>query len=268
MTPLLPGAAGPVPPARRRRIAPRHIVKHALLGLAALLMLACAVPAATAQGTSGNAGSGSPGRAQQAAVKHVSDAVGVAQRIGQDPGMAALLGRAQGIFIIPTYGRAALGVGGAGGAGVLLARRPGGSWGNPAFFDTGGLSIGLQAGVEAGPLVLLLMNEKAVERFRSKNNFSLNADAGITVVNFARMAQGSTAGDVVAWSGAKGLFGNAVTIGINDVRFNARLTDAYYGRATTAQQAIDASEIDAQADALRKVLRSPPTPAGSSAGGK
>jgi lipid-binding SYLF domain-containing protein len=244
-------------------------VKRALPGAVALLMLVLAMPAATAQGTSAGAGSGSSSHAQQAAVKHVGDAVGVAQRMGQEPGMAALLGRAQGIFIIPTYGRAALGVGGAGGAGVLVARRPGGSWGNPAFFDTGGLSIGLQAGVEAGPLVFLLMNEKAVGRFRSKNNFSLNADAGITVVNFARMAQGSTAGDVVAWSGARGLFGNAVTVGINDVRFNARLTDAYYGRTTTAEQAIDGSEVDAQAEALRKVLRSPPTPAGSSgAGGK
>ena len=268
MTPLLPGAAGPVPPAHRRRIALRPVLKRTLLGLAALLMLACAVPAATAQGTSGSAESGSPSRRQQAAVKHVSDAVGVVHRLSQEPGMPALLGRAQGIFIVPTYGRAALGIGGAGGAGVLMARRPGGGWGNPAFYDTGGLSIGLQAGAEGGPLALILMNEKAVQRFRGKNSFSLNADAGITVVNFARIAQGTTAGDVIAWSGAKGLFGNAVTIGINDVRFNERLTDAYYGRPTTAQQAIDASEIDAQADALRKVLRSPPTPAGTGTAGK
>lgn len=264
MTQLLPGAGEPASRAHRRRIAPQHILKSTLFAFAALLMFACALPAATAQGASGGADSGSASRRQQAAAKHVSDAVGVVQRMASEAGMSALIDRAQGVFIVPSYGRAALGVGGAGGAGVLMARRADGSWGNPAFFNLGGLSIGLQAGVEGGPLALVLMNAKAVDRFRGKNNFSLNADAGITVVNFARMAQGSTAGDVIAWSGAKGVFGNAVTVGINDVRFNERMTDAYYGKSTTARQAIDAAEIDAQADALRKVLRSPPTPAGSS----
>jgi lipid-binding SYLF domain-containing protein len=110
----------------------------------------------------------------------------------------------------------------------------------------------------------VLLNQKAVDSFRNRNNFSLSADAGLTVVNFARMARGSTAGDVVAWSGSKGLFGNAATVGINDVRYNQRLTEAYYGKSMTALQAIDNTETNAQADALRKVLGSPATPAGSS----
>jgi lipid-binding SYLF domain-containing protein len=250
-------------PAARRR----SVLRHALLGVAALLMLAFALPAATASGQAAHGtDSDTAARRQQTAVRHVSDAVGVVHTMSAESGMPALLGRARGVFIVPTYGRAALGVGGAGGAGVLMVRRPDGSWGNPAFFDIGGLSIGLQAGVEGGPIALLLLNQKAVDSFRNRNNFSLSADAGLTVVNFARMAQGSTAGDVVAWSGSKGLFGNAATVGINDVRFNQRLTEAYYGKPTTALQAIDSTEINAQADALRKVLGSPPTPAGTSGG--
>ncbi|SDD21151.1 Lipid-binding SYLF domain-containing protein [Massilia sp. PDC64] len=272
------------PPAHAGRL--RSALRHALLGLAALLMLAFALPAATAAATaqssqpskSATAASGqargsdsdSATRRQQTAVKHVSDAVGVVHTMSNETGMAALLGRARGVFLVPTYGRAALGVGGAGGAGVLMVRRTDGSWGNPVFFDTGGLSIGLQAGVEGGPIALLLMNQKAVDSFRNRNNFSLSADAGLTVVNFARMAQGSTAGDIVAWSGSKGLFGNAATVGINDIRYNQRLTEAYYGKPMTALQAIDSTETNAQADALRKVLGSPATPAGSSSktGGK
>ena len=267
----------PPPRAGRRR----SVLRHALLGAAALLMLAFAVPAATAQDShasrSAAAGQAAHGtdndaatRRQQAAVKHVSDAVGVVHTMSNETGMPALLGRARGVFIVPTYGRAALGVGGAGGAGVLMVRQADGAWGNPVFFDTGGLSIGLQAGVEGGPIALVLLNQKAVDSFRNRNNFSLSADAGLTVVNFARMAQGSTAGDVVAWSGSKGLFGNAATVGINDVRYNQRLTEAYYGKPMTALQAIDSKETNAQADALRKVLGSPPTPAGSSgkAGGR
>jgi lipid-binding SYLF domain-containing protein len=183
--------------------------------------------------------------------------------MSNETGMSTLLGRARGVFIVPTYGRAALGVGGAGGAGVLMARRADGTWGNPAFFDIGALSIGLQAGAEGGPIAFVLLNQKAVDSFRNRNNFSLSADAGLTVVNFARMAQGSTAGDVVVWSNNKGLFGNAATVGVNDVRYNQRLTEAYYGKPMTAMQVLDSTEVNTQADALRKVLGSPSMPAKS-----
>lgn len=205
-------------------------------------------------------------RRQQAAVKHVADAVGVVQTMHADAGMPALLARARGVFVVPTYGRAALGIGGAGGAGVLLVRRPDGTWSNPAFFDIGAISIGLQAGAEGGPIALVLLNDKAVDSFRKRNNFSLSADAGLTVVNFARMAEGSTAGDVVVWSGNKGLFGSAVTVAINDVRFDQRLTEAYDGKPVTAQQALDSTVTDARADALRKALGSPRPAAASGAG--
>jgi SH3 domain-containing YSC84-like protein 1 len=262
MTHVMPRATPPT--ARMDRC--RSILRHALAGIAAVLMLACALPAATAaparvaRGTDSDTAT----RRQQTAARHISDAVGVVHTMNDETGMPALLGRAQGVFIVPTYGRAALGVGGAGGAGVLMVRRADGTWGNPAFFDIGGLSIGLQAGAEGGPIALLLLNQKAVDSFRNRNNFSLSADAGLTVVNFARMAQGSTAGDVVVWSGSKGLFGNAVTVGVNDVRYNRRLTEAYYGKPMTALEALDSTPINTRADALRKVLGS--APAGSGGG--
>jgi lipid-binding SYLF domain-containing protein len=206
-----------------------------------------------------------PERRLKAANKRVSDAVGVVNTMGAEPRMAELLAQARGVYIVPSYGRAALGVGAAGGSGLLLVKRNDGSWSNPAFYNMGGISLGLQAGAEGGALALVLLNQKAVDSFRNKNNFSLNADAGLTVVNYARMAQGSTKGDVVAWSGNKGLFGNAASVAVNDIRYNARLTDAYYGKATTAMQALDSSEANPPSDALRKALSSPPTPAGAGA---
>ncbi len=195
--------------------------------------------------------------------KRLSDAVGVVNAMSALPRMPELLAKAHGIYIVPNYGRAALGVGVAGGSGVLMARKPGGSWSNPAFFDIGNISVGLQAGAEGGPIVLLLQNDRAVEHFRSKNNFALSADAGLTVVNYSRIAEGIVTGDVVAWSSNKGLFGNVATLAINDIRYNQRLTDAYYGKTMTAQQALDSKEPEPQAEALRKVLRKPATPAGA-----
>lgn len=236
------------------------------LPVAGLLLLA-AQAAASAQtagaDTNAKTAAETPARRQEAALKRVSDAVGVVHTMNNERGMSGLLDRMRGVYIVPSYGRAALGVGAAGGSGVLMLRRADGSWGNPSFYNIGGLSIGLQAGAEAGPLALLLLNQKAVDSFRNKNNFSLSADAGLTVVNFARMAQGSTGGDVVAWSGNKGLFGNLATVAVNDIRYNARLTEAYYGKPLTALQAIDSGEANPQADALRKVLGNPSMPAGS-----
>jgi lipid-binding SYLF domain-containing protein len=250
-----------------------HTFPRGAAGAAALLLLLGTLPPASAQtasqtpGAAGSdataaqesraesgSGSDTATRRQQAASKRLSDSVGVVRTMSAAPGMPELLARARGVYILPTYARAALAVGASGGAGVLMVRRADGSWGNPVFFNVGGLSIGLQAGAEGGPLALVLLNQKAVDSFRNKNNFSLNADAGLTVINFARMAQGSTSGDVVAWSGTKGLFGNAATVAINDIRYNQRVTEAYYGKPLTALQAIDSAEPNPQADPLRKVL--------------
>lgn len=254
---------------------PRTPARLAAAALAcALLSAALAATAAQSSGTSGSSASGNTGgqtgagsvsKDQKAAQKHVSDAVGVVHTMANDSGIASLLGQALGIYIVPSYGRAALGVGAAGGSGVLLVKRADGSWGNPVFYNIGGLSIGLQAGAEGGPIALLLMNPKAVDSFRKKNNFSLSADAGLTVVNYARVARGTASGDIIAWSDNKGLFGNVATITANDMRFNTGLTQAYYGKTMTAVQAMDSTEDNPQADALRKALSSPPTPSGTGA---
>ena len=177
------------------------------------------------------------------------------RRLEADATMQQVLAQAKGIFIVPTYGRAAFGIGGQGGAGVLLARQPDGQWSDPAFYNLGGISIGAQAGAEGGPIALALMNDKAMQRFSDRNNFSLSADAGITVVNWAKLAQGTVGGsDIVAWSGAKGLFGNVATLGVNDIRFNQRLTTAYYGKPTTTAEVISGKAKNPDSQALKQAL--------------
>lgn len=190
------------------------------------------------------------------ATRHVKDAVSAVKRMEAEPTMQRVLESAKGVYIVPSYGRAALGVGGQGGSGVLLVRQ-GDTWSDPGFYNIGGISVGAQAGLEGGPVAFVLRNEKAVQRFTDKNNFSLSADAGITVINWAKIAQGSTGeGDVVAWSGTKGLFGNVVTLGINDIRFNSRLTNAYYGKTTTAMDVINGKAKSPESEELKEALAS------------
>ncbi|WP_306391874.1 lipid-binding SYLF domain-containing protein [Telluria beijingensis] len=244
----------------RQRGAPHPRTALCALLCAALPAFAQAPPSAAGavaatdnQATQARSGATEAQR-KQAAARHVDQAARVAQSMASAPKMAALLKRARGVYIVPHYGRAALAVGAEGGAGVLLVRRDDGGWSDPAFFNTGAIGVGLQAGAEEGPAALVLMNQRAVDHFRSKNNFSISADAGLTILTYARIAEGSTSGDIVAWSGAKGLFANALTVAVNDIRYNQPLTDAYYGKALSVRQIVERGESSGQAEPLRKAL--------------
>jgi lipid-binding SYLF domain-containing protein len=193
--------------------------------------------------------------AAASAIKHVDDAAAVVVRMKSEPGIGDLLQQAKGLYVVPSYGRAALGLGAAGGAGVFLVKRRDGTWSNPAFFNIGGVSIGLQAGAEGGPVAIILMNDKAVNSFRQKNNFNLSADAGLTVVNWNRQASGTAGnGDVVVWSGAKGLFGNVATLALNDIRFNQKATQAFYGKPVNVQDVLEGRASNPHADTLKQAL--------------
>ena len=96
---------------------------------------------------------------ENSANKHVKNAVSVVKRLESDPTMQRVMIDAKGIYIVPTYGRAALGIGGQGGAGVLLIRQ-GPDWSDPAFYNIGGISIGAQVGAEGGAVAFVLKNEK------------------------------------------------------------------------------------------------------------
>ena len=194
-------------------------------------------------------------KAMESANKRVEAAIPVVHQLQADARIQPLLQQAKGMLIIPSYGRAALGVGAQGGGGLLLVRRPDGSWSGPAFYNLGGLTLGLQAGAEAGPIVMVLNNDKAINAVMKKNNFSLNAAAGLTVVNWRKMAQGTVGiGDVVAWSGTKGLFGDVVAVGLSDIRFNQQLTDAFYGRSLSPKDFAAGNIEDPHALPLQQAL--------------
>lgn len=192
------------------------------------------------------------------AIRHVKESVAVIEKMKTEPNMGPLLNQAKGIFIMPTYSRFAVGLGGSGGVGILVVRRDKGTWSEPAFFNVGGLNLGVQVGMERGAIGLILMNEKAITSFMHNNVFSLNADSGLTIEDWTKRAQGSIgSGDIVAWSGVKGLFGNAVSIGINDIVFDARRTQAYYHRATTVQEITEGKIHSTQTSGLPQILKFP-----------
>ena len=160
------------------------------------------------------------------ASKLVSKALEVVGTMKSNPEISTLLQKSKGVFLLPDYGRAALIVGGQGGAGILLHQD--GRWSGPAFYNMGGVSIGAQAGVSSGQIALILMDDRALRTFGQDNKFSLNADAGLTIVNYSSRAHGELGrGDVVVWSDTEGLFANA-SISVTDIHYDENATHAYY----------------------------------------
>jgi lipid-binding SYLF domain-containing protein len=189
----------------------------------------------------------------RSAQKIVDNAANAIAQMKSNPRLDQLLPRAKGVFIIPTLIKGAFVIGGEGGTGVLLAHKPG-AWSDPAFFSLASGSIGPQIGGEAGPVVMLLMTRKAVDAFTGKGNFSLNANAGLTIVNYSARGQSNVGkGDVILWSGASGGFIGASVSGAN-ISADTAKDRSYYGRPVSTRQITAGLVRNAGADRLRSEL--------------
>lgn len=188
------------------------------------------------------------------AQEQVNEALRVVQTMKKDQRLTGLLERAQGVLIAPDYMKAAVGVGGRGGEGVLLLKRDG-QWSGPAFYNFGRVSAGLQAGASAGSVAMLLMTQDAVQPFTSqKNNFALDATAGLTVVDYSAERQ-ATAGepDVILWSDTAGLFAGA-SVGVSGFVRDEEENRAYYRKQATTREIFSGTVKNPHADALRDAL--------------
>lgn len=162
--------------------------------------------------------------------EQIREAIGVVHAMQHDPETAELLKRAYGVFIVPDYARAALGVGVQAGAGVFLRRRDG-HYGNPAFYRLWGVSVGPQAGVAVGPVALVLLTPRAAQQFMSERRFSINFDLALAVGEYNSREQASAGKleDIVLWSGAAGAYAG-LSFGVTEVAPDERANETYYGR--------------------------------------
>ena len=161
------------------------------------------------------------------ALNIVNGGTRVIQQMKADQQLTALMRRAKGIFVVPDYGKGALVVGGQGGEGALMVRE-GTKWTGPVFYTIGGVTVGAQVGGEGGSIAMLLMTDRALNRFKRDNNFSLIADADLTIVDYSVQAQGSVAnGDVVRWSDTEGAYAGA-SVGVTDINYDQHANNSYY----------------------------------------
>jgi lipid-binding SYLF domain-containing protein len=175
----------------------------------------------------------------------VDDAANAVQRLSTSSGLAAnardLLHRARGVMIVPTLVKGGFIFGAQGGTGVLLSRDPKtGSWSYPAFYAMGAGSFGLQIGLEVSKIMLIIMNDKALNAVM-KSEFKIGAEAGIAVVTLGGGAEASTTAaggaDIYALAESAGLFGGiAIQGGI--IKPRLQQDHAYYGPNVTAQDIV------------------------------
>jgi lipid-binding SYLF domain-containing protein len=223
--------------------------------------LMSAVPAVAAQhdDSMSSASSNSHSDDAQSAQDRVSDAVSLVQQMRQDPALASVLQQAKGVFIVPHYGKGGFIVGGQGGGGVVLVRHES-SWSSPAFYSVAGGSIGAQAGGEGGAIAMILMSQKAVDRFEnSTRGWTLNGTAGLTVVNWSGKTQANTQyngrDDVILWTNTSGLYGG-LTVGVKHISPDTKMDRAYYQRPVTSSDILAGNVSNPNADTLRNALGS------------
>ena len=180
------------------------------------------------------------------------DAADIVRRMRLDERLAQAIDSAKGVYIVPEYGRAAIMVGGPGGAGILVLRKDG-QWTSPAQFDFGGVSAGLEAGAETGSLVMILNTDAAVDRFRKNNIWNLNAEAGLTVANWSGKSQASTGEDVLMWSDTEGLLGG-VALSVTDIRYDEDQTAAFYGETVDRSALFSGEAHSTKAEVLTDAL--------------
>jgi lipid-binding SYLF domain-containing protein len=107
----------------------------------------------------------------------------------QNPQARSLGARAKGVLVFPSITKGGFMLGGMGGYGALV--RTDGSIRD--FYQTGGLSYGLQAGVQKYGYALFLMDHAAFSNLNRTNGWEIGSSPSLVIVDEGRAASLSTA---------------------------------------------------------------------------
>jgi lipid-binding SYLF domain-containing protein len=148
-----------------------------------------------------------------------------------------LIKKAQCIVVVPSMKGAALGVGGQYGRGFVSCRQ-GSGWTAPAAIKVEGGSFGFQIGGSETEVVMLVMNEKGMQRLLS-NKFTLGADATIAAGPVGRSAAAKTdaamTAEILSYSRSRGLFAGVSLSGAT-LREDDSANKDMYGKALTNRE--------------------------------
>ena len=211
--------------------------------LLAVLMLVCALPVVARQEKENK-------RIEEAATV-IKEILGMPDGIPKD-----LLNKADCVVIYPSVKKAAFGVGGSYGRGLITCRRGryfSGSWSAPAMFALEAGSFGFQIGAEATDFVLLVMNESGANSVMS-SKVKLGADAAVAAGPVGRDAAAATdvvlKAEILSYSRSKGLFAGLSLEG-STLRSDDGANKSLYGKELSAKEIVRLGKVPPPASAQR-----------------
>ncbi len=174
--------------------------------------------------------------------------------------LRANLDHTKGVLIFPEVLQGGFIIGGAGGTGVFLARdEKTGKWSHPAFFTIGTISLGFQIGGQASAVVILAMNQEAVDSLvLACYTVGGNASIALGPVG-AGVEKGRSLPDLtgrfISFAKSKGVYAGLDLTGSRISERN-RLETAYYGKGVTLEDIILMDMVSNKgADALLETLQ-------------
>src|SRR5437773_9725775 len=166
--------------------------------------------------------------------------------------------KAECVAVIPGLKKAAFGIGGEFGKGVVSCRS-GKTWSAPLFLELGKGSAGFQIGAEQVDLVLLMMNRQGVDKLLD-NKVNLGADASVAAGPVGRAASASTdarlTAEILAYSRAKGAFAG-IDLSGGVLRPDKEANTHAYGGSVASRDVLFSNNVTAPpaAQALLRTLR-------------
>jgi SH3 domain-containing YSC84-like protein 1 len=179
------------------------------------------------------------GTAREDATERLQNATNVVHEImaAPDSGIPEeVLEHAKCIAVVPHMVKGGFIFGGKHGKGVATCRTADG-WSAPAFITISGGSWGLQIGIEGVDLVMIIQNEKGMQKLLD-SNFKIGADASAAAGPVGRHASAGTDWklntEILTYSRAKGAFAGLTLEGAS-IRQDNDSRHALYGRKVTTR---------------------------------
>lgn len=153
----------------------------------------------------------------------------------------SVLEKAKCVVVIPSVKKAALGVGGEYGRGVMTCRTHAdftGPWSAPMMMALEGGSFGFQIGGQATDFVILVMSEKGAQSMLH-NKLKLGADASVAAGPVGRTADASTneslRAEMLSYSRSRGAFAGVSLTGAT-LHTDKDADKSLYGQDVTSDQ--------------------------------
>lgn len=178
--------------------------------------------------------------------RRIEAATEVLQQMDRMPETAippSLLNRAYAVAVIPNVVKGAFFIGGSHGEGLLVVRRPDGTWSNPAFIRLSQGSFGWQFGGQASDIVLVFKSRKGVDDIAS-GRLTLGGSASVAAGPVGRTTAAGTDGsfrsEIYSYSRSRGFFAG-VSLEGGVLQMDERSNQRFYGVADAGRILADDS---------------------------